>query len=129
MKRRLSYLLIAVLIFVCEVLIATKLSSLKFLRENFGDFLVVILIYFAVKTVCDFRALPLAISVFLFACAVEISQYFHLADALGLRRGSILRILLGTTFSFYDIAMYLAGSITAYFIDSLCFRKRSAAKV
>ena len=125
MNLRIKYLLIAVLVFVCEVLIATKLSGFKFVRENFGDFLVVILLYFAVKTIRNFPALSLAISIFVFACAVEISQYFHLADALGLRRGSVLSIALGNNFSFYDILMYLVGSIAAYTIDVLFFRKRA----
>ena len=129
MNKRLGYLLIAVLLFVCEVLIATKLSGFKFLRENFGDFLVVILLYFAVKTIRDFPPLPLAISIFIFACIVEITQYFHLADALGLRRGSLLSIVLGNNFSFYDILMYLLGSIAAYFIDVSVFRRRSAVNV
>jgi len=125
MSSRSKYLLIAILIFCCEVLIATKLSGFKFIRENFGDFLVVILLYFIVKTIRDVPPLPLAISIFVFACAVEISQYFHLADALGLRRGSVLSILLGTNFSFYDILMYLLGTLTAYGFDLLFFRKPS----
>jgi len=126
MNLRIKYLLITVLIFVCEILIATKLSGFKFIRENFGDFLVVILLYFAVKTIRDFPALPLAISIFVFASAIEISQYFHLADALGLRRGSVLSIALGNNFSFYDILMYLAGSIAACAIDVWFFQKRAA---
>ena len=126
MSSRSKYLLIALLLFFCEVLIATKLSGFKFIRENFGDFLVVILLYFIVKTIRDVPALPLAISIFVFACAVEITQYFHLADALGLRRGSVLSILLGNNFSFYDILMYLAGTAVAYSSEVLFFRKRSA---
>jgi hypothetical protein len=120
-----KYLLIAILLFLCEVLIATKLSALKYIRGSLGDFLVVILLYFIVKTIRDVPALPLAISVFVFACIVEISQYFHLADALGFRRGSLLSILLGTNFSFFDILMYLVGTLVAYGSDLLFFRKGS----
>ncbi len=125
MTNRTKYFLIAVLIFICEVLIATKLSGFKFIRENFGDFLVVILLYFIVKMVRDFPPLPLAICIFVFAVIVEITQYFHLSDELGFRRGSLISILMGTNFSFYDILMYLLGTITAYGFDSAVFRKRS----
>jgi len=129
MSLRSKYLLFGIVIFFCEVLIATKLSGFKFIRENFGDFLVVILLYFIVKTVRDFPPLPLAMCIFVFSVIIEITQYFHLSDALGFRRGSVISILMGTNFSFYDILMYLLGTITAYGFDQLYFRKRNLKNV
>jgi len=70
-----SYFWIAVLFFLIEVLIAKYLHT-GFIRAYGGDFLVVILIYCVVKSFIKGEVLTTAISVLLFAYAVEISQYF-----------------------------------------------------
>jgi hypothetical protein len=118
MHVRTKHLLIAALVFVAEVLIATTFKNVPFVRSYFGDFLVVILLYHLVKGLRDISPSTLAAAVFAFACAVEVSQYFHLADALGLRPGSVPAILLGNSFSWTDIFMYFLGCLTAYLVDT-----------
>ena len=113
-----KHLLIVLPVFVAEILVATTFSQVRFIRSSISDFLVVILLYHLVKTLRPVSALPLAIAVFLFACAVETSQYFHLGDALGFRRGGLASILLGTSFSWADILMYFLGCSTSYLLDS-----------
>ncbi|MBN2390668.1 MAG: DUF2809 domain-containing protein [Anaerolineae bacterium] len=115
MRIRAKYLLITLSLFIVEVLIATTFSHSRFIRSYLGDYLVVILLYCLVKSFYDAPPLALATSIFIFACGIEIAQYFRLTDILGLRPGSVPSILLGTNFSWFDILMYFAGSLTAYF--------------
>jgi len=63
--------------------------------------------------------LPTACSVLLFAYAVEILQYFHLVKMLGLQNSKLVRILLGTTFSFMDLLAYTLGIALVVVIENL----------
>ncbi len=117
------HLWIAVAIFVAEILIATVFADIKFVRSYLGDFLVVMLLYHLVKIFRDAPPLPLAALIFIFACSVEIAQYFRLADALGLRPGSLGSILIGTSFSWADILAYFLGCLTSYLADAYLLSK------
>ncbi|MEN9502222.1 MAG: hypothetical protein RI964_1507 [Pseudomonadota bacterium] len=113
--KRLMFIL-AVALFAIEVFIATQLNAYLFIRAYFGDFLVVILLYCAVKSVWTVEAKRLAINVFILATLIEIAQYFQIADKLQLTGWA--RIVLGTSFSFHDLIMYAAGCLTAWWLDS-----------
>ncbi len=128
MPLRLIYALLALAIFLTEIIIATRLVDLSFIRGSVGDFLVVMLIYFFMQAWRQWPAKTLAIGVFIFSCAVEISQYIHLADLLGLKRGGLWHIVLGNVFSWQDIAMYLLGSLAAYGVDVAWLEKRQARR-
>ncbi len=121
MHQRLKHLLIAVTIFFIEILIATKLEKVKFVRDYIGDFLVVILIYHLIKSVIDISSLKLAVFVFLFSLGVESAQYFQIADKLGFPRGSLPSIVIGTSFSTADLFMYFLGCLTVYYQDAVLF--------
>jgi hypothetical protein len=110
---------VAVALLATEVLIATKLTHWPFVRGSLGDVIVTSLVYCAVLVVRDIRRLRLAMSVFAFACLVEVAQYLHLAQALGLARGSTLRIALGDSFEWGDIICYFVGSVATFGIDTL----------
>jgi hypothetical protein len=107
-----------------EVVIATRLVDLKFIRGSVGDFLVVMLIYFFMQAFRQWPAKKLALGVFAFSCVIEIAQYFHLADMLGFQRGSLWHIVLGNVFSWQDIAMYLLGTLAVYWMDVAWLQKR-----
>ena len=123
MHIRTKHLLIALVVAIAEILVATVFSQVRFVRSFLSDFLVVILLYHLVKAFRAVSPLPLAIAVFLFSCVVETTQYFHLADALEFRRGSLPSILLGTSFSWIDILMYFLGCLTSFCVDAFCFRE------
>lgn len=114
---RIKHLLIVIAIFIAEVLIATTFSDVLFIRSYVSDFLVVILLYHCVKIFRDVPSSTLAFLVFAVACGIEAAQYFRLADALGLSRGSLLGILIGTSFSWIDILMYFLGCLTSFLVD------------
>ena len=116
-SERQRWALAALVLFAVEVAIATVGARLPFVRADLGDYLVVILLYAMAKTVRPFRALPLAASIFIFAAAVECAQGWGLGDRLGLARGSVASIVLGTTFQVSDLFMYLAGCLTAWLVD------------
>ncbi len=118
MPRRRPYLVAALALLAVEVLIATKLSHWGFVRSSLGDVLVTMLLYCAALAVRDFERVRLALATFGFACLIEVAQYLGLAAALGLRPGSTLRIVLGDSFSWGDIACYLAGCLLALAIDA-----------
>jgi hypothetical protein len=128
MSIRSKYLGLALALFLLEILIATRLAGIPFLRGSLSDILVVALVYFFVQALRTVKPLPLAIGVFLLACAVEVTQYFHLARALHLPKGSLFAILLGSTFSFLDILMYLIGSVASLAVDTWLFRPARSSK-
>lgn len=123
MTRRRVYQYAAVALFAIEVLIATKLKHLSFVRSSLGDVLVTMLLYCLALGVRDFERRRLSVAIFVLACLVEAAQYLHLAQALGLAPGSVLRVMLGDSFSWADIACYFVGCVAAWAIDrALVFR-------
>ncbi|WP_338849083.1 DUF2809 domain-containing protein [Massilia sp. W12] len=125
MPPRLLYALLALAIFVIEVLIATRFVDLSFIRGSVGDFLVAGLLYCLAQAIRPSQPGPLACAVFVFSCVVEAAQYIHLADLLGFARGSVWHVLLGNVFSWLDIVMYLLGCAAAYGLDVLYRRKQA----
>ena len=118
------YALAAIALFIVEVIIATKLNDYHFIRAYFGDFLVVILVYCAVKAFWNVEATRLAIGVFAFAVAVELAQWLRVADVLQLTGWA--RVVVGTSFSFHDLLMYAAGCIVVWWVDTRLFGRQFA---
>jgi hypothetical protein len=115
---RRSHLAIAAVTLLAEVGIARNFAAGTFVRSSLGDVLAVFLLYFAVRGVSA-RARPrlaLALSVGT-GVAIELLQGVHFADRLGLRRGSLLSIALGNTFSVSDLLMYVIGGLVAVAVD------------
>lgn len=120
MKRKTLYLILAISLFLIEFAIAV-FPTTHFIRAYFGDLLVVMLIYCAVKAVVDIEAKFLTVGVFIFSVMIETAQYFHLVDVLGIKH-QVLRIVIGTSFSWVDIFMYFLGCMTMYLIDLFWIR-------
>ena len=99
MSLRQKYFTLATAIFLVELLVATSLAQIRLVRGSIGDFLVVGLIYFACQCIKPMPPLRLTVGVFLFACAVEASQYVHLADQLPIAKNGVIHILLGNIHS------------------------------
>ncbi|MGH8053118.1 MAG: DUF2809 domain-containing protein [Stenotrophomonas sp.] len=104
---------LAVLVFVMEVIIATQLPHVSWIRAYLGDALVVVLIYAAVRSVLRANDYVLLLAVFVFACCIEFAQYFRLAERLGFVRGDVMYTVIGNTFSWGDIACYAVGCMAA----------------
>lgn len=95
------------------------------IRPYGGDFLVVILIYCFVRTFFDTPVLRTAIGVLLFSYFIEITQYFHLVNLLGLQDCKIARIVMGTYFSFVDMLAYTLGILLVLIIEKLFGHERA----
>lgn len=116
-SQQVVYAVLAISLFATEVFIALAIPATSFIRHSLGDMLVVILIYFTVKTFIDIDAKKLAVATCLFAFLIEFTQYFQVLNHLNVTN-RFIRIILGTSFSFGDLLMYFLGSIAAYLIDS-----------
>jgi hypothetical protein len=112
----LRYFLLALLLFVIEVLIALYVHD-AIIRPYIGDYLVVILMYCAVKSFIKAPALWIAIGVLLFSYTIELLQYFHIVDRLGLANNTIAKTVLGYGFEWWDLLAYTLGIITVLVFD------------
>ena len=105
------YFLISLLLLGVEVFIAACMHD-SVIRPYGGDFLVVILLYCVVRSFFDLPVLPVAVGVLLFAYLLEAGQYFGLADRLGFKGPSWMRVLLGSYFTWTDILIYTLGILS-----------------
>ena len=112
MKKRFFYIISFLLIFCIEVLIALYVRD-NFIRPYVGDMLVVVLVYSFVRIFLPTGIPRMPFYVFLFACFVEVLQYFQLVETLGITNRAA-RIILGSTFDWADIACYLCGRLCVY---------------
>ncbi|WP_419494314.1 DUF2809 domain-containing protein [Chryseobacterium bernardetii] len=110
----LKYLLISVFIFLIEVLIATELKDIFFVRAYLGDVIVAMLLYTLIKSFFRVNNEKLILGILIFSCLVELAQYFNIAEKLGFREGSLMYIVIGNSFSWIDILCYAAGCLLLY---------------
>lgn len=106
-----TYFLFALVLFIIEICIAVFVRD-SFVRPYVGDYLVVILIYCAVRTVLNAPVINVAIAVLLFSFAIETLQYFHLVDRLGLQNNVVAKTVIGYGFEWLDLVAYSLGIIT-----------------
>ncbi|MDR0793208.1 MAG: DUF2809 domain-containing protein [Chitinophagaceae bacterium] len=107
--------LIFLAILAVEIFIGAYVND-AVIRPFGGDFLVVFLVYYFVKTFIKTKSLYLITAVVLFAYLVEFGQYFHLVDILGVKN-KILRIAMGNSFSWGDMLAYTLAGICCYFLE------------
>jgi hypothetical protein len=105
-----------------EILIALFIND-QYIRPYFGDFLVVILIYCFIRTFIKSSVWPVALFVLIFSFTIEIFQYIDIIKPLGLENNKIAKVILGTSFSWNDIIMYVLGVIAASIIDIKLLRR------
>ncbi|WP_160138174.1 DUF2809 domain-containing protein [Chryseobacterium sp. c4a] len=113
-KFSLKYLLLSIFIFLIEVLIATKLKDIFFVRAYLGDVIVVMLLYTLVKSFFKVNNEKLILGILIFSCCIEVAQYFKIAEILGFPEGSLMYIVVGNSFSWIDILCYAAGCLLLF---------------
>jgi hypothetical protein len=106
-----KYLILTIILFVIEVLIAVFVRD-AFVRPYVGDYLVVILIYCAVRTVLKASVWKVAVGVLLFSFLIETLQYFHIVNRLGLENNIVARTVIGYGFEWVDFVAYTLGILT-----------------
>jgi Protein of unknown function (DUF2809) len=113
---RKHYFILTLLLVVIEVIIGTFAHD-DIIRPYGGDYLAVILLYCFIQSFFRAPVLATAMVVLLFSYLVEGLQYRHLADRLGLARGTLARTLVGDYFSWVDIGCYTAGILTVLLLE------------
>ena len=112
MKKRIQYAIVFLALLAIEIFIAVYVHD-RIVRPYVGDILVIPVVYcFARIFLPESRRLILY--VFMFAVLVEILQYFHLVDLLGLSGSRLARIALGSTFDVADICCYGVGALLTF---------------
>ncbi len=115
-KFSLKYFALTVCLFITEVLIALYMHDV-FIRPYGGDVLVGILIYCFVKSFLNAPVIPTALTVLAFCYAIEIGQYFHYVELLGLQNSKLARIVMGVGFSWIDMLCYTAGMFIVLLVE------------
>lgn len=109
-RKRLFYAIATFILLVTEVLIALFVHD-GFVRPYVGDVLVVAVIYTFIRIFLPEKCPLLPLFVFIFAAAVEVSQYFRLVELLGLGNNRFFRVLIGSVFDWKDILCYAIGCL------------------
>ncbi|MFN8492277.1 MAG: DUF2809 domain-containing protein [Caldilineaceae bacterium] len=116
MASRATYIVLVVAIFILEIVIARGVGG-AFVRGSVGDVLVIVLLYFLVRAISKLSPLQSASVAIALGFLAEGLQYIHLADLLGLKKGNVLYIAVGNTYSPSDLVMYMVGGILAFVGD------------
>ena len=120
-KRRLPYLIATVLLLVVEIFIGVFVHD-NFVRPYIGDVLVTVLLCtFGQMIFLKCRFMPIV--VFLFSAVVELCQLIELDRILGIE-GSVLGIVVGSTFDVADIVCYAVGCIVFFTVQYFIKNKK-----
>ncbi|MDP3393057.1 DUF2809 domain-containing protein [Sediminibacterium sp.] len=116
LKFNLPYFIIALVLFVIELLIV-KYAHDQIIRPYLGDTLFVIFIYCSIKSFFDTAYLKTAIGVLIFSFTLEILQYFNIVNLLGLGHSVIARTVIGTSFEWIDLIAYTLGIVFVIYVE------------
>lgn len=122
---RRTYLLVSLVLFLIEVVIAGY-GEKTFVRPFLGDVLVVALLYALTQAVLLAQPQRIVIAVVGFACLIEVAQYFDFVALLGLQNSPLLSLLLGRTFSWLDFLAYFCGGLLVVLGEKLCPKTQCA---
>lgn len=104
------YFLLAIATLIIEILIGLYVRD-AIIRPFGGDVLVVVLIYCFVSAFIDTDKYLLATLVLVFSFSIEVLQYYRFVKTLGLQNNKLISIILGTSFSWYDMLSYFIGYV------------------
>jgi hypothetical protein len=103
-----GYAAAALLVLLLEISIALWVRD-RVVRPYLGDSMAVVLVYLGLRAATRLSIASATAAALATASAIELSQWFHLVDALGLADNRIARVVLGTGFDLHDFAAYLLG--------------------
>lgn len=112
-----NYFALTIILFVIEVFIAIFVND-AFVRPFLGDVIVVWFVYYFIRSFIAIKPIYIAVFTLLFSFAVEIGQYFKLIEILGLQEYKWARIVIGTSFSWWDMLCYFVGFLILFLMDN-----------
>ena len=121
MTFRPTYALATIAVLGIEIAIARFVHD-DFVRPYLGDSLAVVAVYLALRAVTPMGVVASVAIAFAFACAIEVGQFFHLVDLLGLGTNRAARILLGSTFVLTDFVAYAGGAVCVLAVERVRLR-------
>ncbi len=105
-----GYFVKFIIVLLIEIIIALYMDD-KIIRPYIGDVLVMVLMYFFIKSFYAPPTKRLPYYLFVIACAIELSQLIDLLGYIGLGHNQLARIVFGSTFDVKDIVCYGIGMI------------------
>ncbi len=127
MKFEKKYFIVSIVLLIFEIIIAKYFHD-DFIRPYFGDFLVIFLMYYLMKTFIKKQASTLAFWSLGLAYFVEGLQFYHLVDLIGLEKYPFLKIIIGSSFSLYDMLAYSLGFLVISIIETTKNAKYHSSK-
>ena len=121
MTFRPSYALATIVVLGLEIAIARFVHD-DLVRPYLGDSLAVVAVYLALRAVAPLGVVAAVATAFAFACAIEVGQFFHFVDMLGLGTNRVARIVLGTTFGLMDFVAYAGGAACVMAVERVRLR-------
>mgnify|MGYP003649506444 CR=1 FL=1 len=117
MKRnsKIYYFIGFLFLFITEIAIAMYVND-RFIRPYLGDFLVVIMIYCFIMSISSISILKGLLAVLIFSFTLEFLQLLPTDFAHGEKW---LRIIMGHSFSYIDLLMYVLGLVASGLIEFL----------
>ena len=122
-KKRLAFLAVFVLLLAAEVLIALFVHD-SFVRPYVGDMIVTVVVWSFLRIIFPDKFRLMSLYVMIFAVLVEVGQYFHYTELLGITN-PVLVTMMGTSFAWADIACYAVGCVVTGISDWLLFKKKA----
>lgn len=119
----LRYFIISILLLIIEIGIALYAHD-DIIRPYFGDYLVVILMYCFMRSICSISALKTAVFVLILSYFIEIMQYFNWVHLLHLDDSTIANIVMGNYFAWMDLLMYTLGILTVVLLEKLIQKRK-----
>lgn len=116
MKLSKTYLLLTLLLFTIEALIAIYLKT-GFIRHTVGDYLCVILLYCFFKSFMEGHHYKIAILVLVIAFCIEFLQLTNYLALFNLQKNRLANLILGSTFEISDLVAYSLGIITVIIVE------------
>ena len=123
MKKRVVYAAGACILLAAEILIALFVRD-SFIRPYGGDILVTVLLCCLLRAFFLFGIPYLPLGVFLFAAAVEFAQALGIA-ALIPHGWTAVRIIVGSSFSVWDLVCYAVGCVLFWGAERLILRSKT----
>lgn len=115
-KLRIIYTALFGAVLIAEILIALFVHD-DFVRPYIGDVLVTTLLCCFCRIIVPNGVRILPVYVFAFATAVEFAQYFDIVKSLGLENNKFISVIVGRSFSVFDLICYAAGCVLFFAIE------------
>ncbi|MEE2772151.1 MAG: DUF2809 domain-containing protein [Bacteroidota bacterium] len=120
-KSKKTYFAACMVLLIIEIFIAVWVRD-KFVRPYLGDFLVVILIYTFLMMISRISVVKGLFAVLLFSFAVEFFQLINIVKVLQYQPSKIVMIILGSSFSAWDLLAYFLGIVFTGLLELLFSR-------